>query len=170
MQQHPPGSGLSRAQITRGKNRLAKTGEIKEALGRQTYSFLDRTGYADPPPWRVLRSRVLGAAPRLLVLSTQRIPRATLACIRIQRGATGQAPKSIIEDHGASIIAVSCSVTRMKTLLIVFCSRRCWCTNQLLGVGRRQLSLSVRRCAAIPPHGPLLAAAATELHKVCHMR
>ena len=57
------------------------------------------------------------------VLSAQRIPRATLACIRIQRGATGQAPKSIIEDHGASIIAVSCSVTRMKTLLIVFSSR-----------------------------------------------
>src|SRR4051812_25770793 len=26
---------------------------------------------------------------------------------------------------------------------------RCWCTNQLLGVGR-QLSLSVRRCAATP--------------------
>ena len=29
-------------------------------------------------------------------------------------------------------------------------SDRCWCTNQLLGVGRRQLSLSVRRCAATP--------------------
>jgi hypothetical protein len=49
LQRNPPESGLSRAQITRGKNRLAKAGRIGEALGRQTDYFLDRTGYADPP-------------------------------------------------------------------------------------------------------------------------
>ena len=49
MQRNPFESGLPWAQLTRGKNRLAKAGKIGEALGRQTDCFLNRTGYADPP-------------------------------------------------------------------------------------------------------------------------
>ena len=40
VQQHPPGSGLPRAQITRGKNRLALTTGLGEARGANPYELL----------------------------------------------------------------------------------------------------------------------------------
>jgi hypothetical protein len=44
MQQHPRGGGLPRAQITRGKNRLALTTGLGEARGANPYELL--SGFA----------------------------------------------------------------------------------------------------------------------------
>ena len=88
MQQQPAGSGLSRAQTTRGKNRLAKAGKIGEALGRQTDNFLDRTGYADPPLSAGFALEFWVSRPRVKMSRHAAIPRAPQVWSMISVGAT----------------------------------------------------------------------------------
>src|SRR4051794_15093075 len=61
-----PEAAVSRAKVTRGKNRLAKTSRIAEGIGRQTDIFFDPADMQTRPlPGRVLRFWGSGAAPRV---------------------------------------------------------------------------------------------------------
>src|SRR5690242_5510290 len=69
---------------------LANSGKVGEALGRQTDSFLDRTGLCRPAfSRRVFAYGFWVTDLAQIGLCAQRVPRAPRACTRIMRRATG---------------------------------------------------------------------------------